>query len=373
MGRHGPLRRTTDSCLEIQSVGRDITEQRNSELALRASEASYRALVETQTEFVLRLLPDGRLTFVNEAYCRYVNTSREEMLRSGWNDLEMVAPEDRATYEKHLRALTPEHPTAAIEVRAILPDGSERWEAWVDTGIFDRDGGIAEIQSVGRDVTERKRAELALRESEARYRALVETQTEFVLRQLPEGRLTFVNEAYCRYVGKSRDELLSELVQWPRHDDAGRSAASSKNICGSLTPDHPTSSMETRAVLPDGSERWEWWVDTRRLRCQGQAGRVAVDRARRHGTKTERDGAARERDALSGRRRRSERIHPARAPQRVRSPSSMMRIADIGGSSREQMLGGFNDVYHYPPEQQATIHAAWASALPRTFLPASTS
>ena len=91
---------------------------------------------------------------------------------------------------------------------------------------------LAEIQSVGRDVTERKEAELALRESEARYRALVETQTEFVLRQLPEGRLTFVNEAYCRYVGRPREFLLSEAFNGLDMMVAGIPAASSTNICG---------------------------------------------------------------------------------------------------------------------------------------------
>ena len=69
---------------------------------MRASEARYRALVETQTEFVLRQLPDGRLTFVNEAYCRYVGKPREQLLDASWNDLAMIAPEDRAAYDRSI-------------------------------------------------------------------------------------------------------------------------------------------------------------------------------------------------------------------------------------------------------------------------------
>ena len=229
----------------------------------------------------------------------------------------MVAPEDRATYEKHLRALTPEHPTAAIEVRAILPDGSERWERMGRHGHFrPRRRDLVEIQSVGRDVTERKRAELALRESEARYRALVETQTEFVLRQLPEGRLTFVNEAYCRYVGKSRDELLVRLVQWARHDGAGISAQASKNICGSLRPTtrpHPwrlaPSSRTAPSVGNGGSTPGIFDANGRLVELQS-TGRDSPNRKRSE------TGAARERGALSGRRRGSERVHPAAAPRR---------------------------------------------------------
>ncbi len=241
------------------AVKRDVTEQERAAAALRASEASYRALVETQTEFVLRQQPDGRLNFVNEAYCRYVGKPREQLLDASWNDLLMIAVEDRAAYIRHLRALTPTQPTAAAELRAILPNGAERWEQWVDTGIFDDDGLLIEVQSVGRDITERKRSELALRESEARYRALVETQTEFVLRQLPEGRLTFVNEAYCRYVGKPREFLLSEALQRSRHDGAGGSPSLRGALAGAYTANGRRRSWRRARSCPMG-------------RCAGSAG-----------------------------------------------------------------------------------------------------
>ena len=61
------------------------------------------------------------------------------------------------------------------------------------------------------DVTARREAEEALRQSEARYRAVVEGQTEFILRLRPDGTLTFVNDAYCRYRGLAREMLLAQL------------------------------------------------------------------------------------------------------------------------------------------------------------------
>ncbi len=347
---------------EIQSVGRDITDQRDGELALRASEARYRALVETQTEFVLRQRADGSLTFVNQAYCRYVGKTRQEMLEAGWNELDMIAPEDRARYEEHLLALEPDRATASIEIRAILPDGSERWELWVDTGIFDSDGRLLEVQSVGRDITERKQAEFALRENEARYRALVETQTEFVLRQLPEGRLTFVNEAYCRYVGRPREELLSPAfngLDMMVPEDRPRFDAHLRR----LTPERPTAVMETRAVLPDGSLRWERWVDTGIFDANGQlielqsTGRDITDQ--KNGEMELRASEARYRAVVEGQTEFILRLDPDGFLTFVNDAYCRYR-----GVPREAMLNRFNDVAHYPPEQQALIRAAWAGLTP---------
>ncbi len=203
-----PLRDTRGRITHYVAVKRDITEQEKTEAAIRASEARYRAVVDTQTEFIARISPDGRLSFVNDAYCRYYGRKREELLGRGFNEFTNTLPEDRERDAAHLAALTPEFPSRTIELRRRLPDDSARWVQWVDTALFDGEGKLIEIQSVGRDITEQRSSERALQESEARYRALVETQTEFVLRQLPDGRLTFVNEAYCRYVGKSREQLL---------------------------------------------------------------------------------------------------------------------------------------------------------------------
>ena len=101
------------------------------------------------------MLPCGRVTFVNEAYCQYVRKPRRHLLSEAFNGLDLMAPEDRPHFEEHLRRLTPEPPVAAMEARAILPDGSERREYWVDKGIFRRDGRLVALQSAGRDVTGR--------------------------------------------------------------------------------------------------------------------------------------------------------------------------------------------------------------------------
>jgi PAS domain S-box-containing protein len=138
-----------------------VRERQNNEKALRDSEARYRAVVEDQTELICRFLPDGTYTFVNDAYCRYFNTLPEKLLgRRFWGFL----PEaEHQAARAFLATITPAHPTAMREHEVIAPDGELRWHQWTDHGFFDSQGRIVEYQAVGRDITERKHFEDAMR------------------------------------------------------------------------------------------------------------------------------------------------------------------------------------------------------------------
>lgn len=153
---------------------RDVTEAQKSELRLRESEERYRTVVNTQTELVARYTPEGIPSFSNEAYCRYMGMTEAELLGKPHSDFNYIVPEDRERHDAHLLSLTPDNPTKTVEFRSILPDGSLHWEEWTDTGIFDADGKLIEIQAIGRDVTEKRRAEEALGKSEARLAAFLE-------------------------------------------------------------------------------------------------------------------------------------------------------------------------------------------------------
>ncbi|MGA2104577.1 MAG: PAS domain S-box protein [Methanoregula sp.] len=131
--------------------------------ALKESEERYRNIIEDQTEFISRFSPDGTHVFVNEAYCRYFDKRREEIV--GHRFRPKIPVEDRDLVKRFFTSLTPEHPVDNIEHRIIMPDGSIRWQRWSDRAIFDRDGDIREFQSVGRDTTDKKNAENQLQDA----------------------------------------------------------------------------------------------------------------------------------------------------------------------------------------------------------------
>lgn len=130
------------------------------EKELRLSEERYRAIVEDQTELVCRFLPDGTLTFVNQAYCRFFDKSREELL--GQSFLHAIAPEDQETVYAGLAALNRQNPTATQERRFVAPSTEVRWLQCTHRAIFHEHGDVVEYQSVGRDITEKKNAETQL-------------------------------------------------------------------------------------------------------------------------------------------------------------------------------------------------------------------
>lgn len=144
--------------LGYMDVSHDITRSIEAEQALRASEARYRAIVEDyQTELICRYRPDGMLTFANEVYCRYFGKSRDELL--GMNFLYFIPENERPKLVQHLSAFSQARPVGTLEHQVNLPGQGLRWLQRTDRAIFDDGGRIFEFQSVGRDITDRKRLE----------------------------------------------------------------------------------------------------------------------------------------------------------------------------------------------------------------------
>jgi PAS domain S-box-containing protein len=140
------------------------------ERALRESEERYRSVVEHQTDLICRYLPDTTLTFVNDAYCRYWKRTREELI--GTKFVELIPEGSRTVVLRHVASVVERPREETNEHQVLLPDGNIGWQQWIDRVIHDAEGRVVELQGIGRDVTERRRAEDALRDSEERFRAI---------------------------------------------------------------------------------------------------------------------------------------------------------------------------------------------------------
>jgi PAS domain S-box-containing protein len=134
-----------------------LQEQRRTADELRASQRQYRTIVEDQTELICRFRPDGALTFVNGAFGRAMGRAPEELLGSFfWS---FVPPEPRDTQSGLLAGLTPTSSLLTWEQRLLGGPAGNRWEQWRVRALFDDAGRVVDYQAVGRDITERKRAE----------------------------------------------------------------------------------------------------------------------------------------------------------------------------------------------------------------------
>ena len=190
----------------------DVTDIKVKEEALRAGGEQYRNVVETQTEFICRFRPDGTHVFVNEAYCRYFGKKCSELIGKKFRP--KIPSEDQARIREHFASLSHDHPVSAIDHRIIMPDGTPRWQRWVDRAIFDEHGALMEYQTVGRDITDIKQAETALIDSENKLNAIVRGSPipQFVI---DRNHTVFQwNEALEAYSGISAREVLGTSQQW---------------------------------------------------------------------------------------------------------------------------------------------------------------
>ena len=139
-------------------------ERRRTLDALARSEAQFRAVVEDQTELICRFRPDGFVTFANEAYCRFFGLAADTVL--GSNMFSTMPAAVREGMEKVLAAIEPGRPVTGLTTRVPLPAGGDRVVAWSHRALFDEAGRLAEVQGVGRDITQQVQLEEQLREAQ---------------------------------------------------------------------------------------------------------------------------------------------------------------------------------------------------------------
>ncbi|MFZ1897814.1 PAS domain-containing protein [Methanoregula sp.] len=132
---------------------KDITHQIQPRPLQEISGAGYQGIVEDQTEFIIRFLPDGTLTFVNNSFCHYLKMDVHEIL--GRSFFSRLFEEDREQVQMSLRGLNRENPARSVELRVKGPAGVPRWHRWTNFAhSLDDKGNIREYLGVGRDISD---------------------------------------------------------------------------------------------------------------------------------------------------------------------------------------------------------------------------
>ncbi|MEW8026439.1 MAG: PAS domain S-box protein [Candidatus Thiodiazotropha sp.] len=249
---------------EIVAIFNDVTDRKSAEIALQESEEKYRLLVKNQTDLLVKIDPEGKFEFVSPSYCKMFGKREEELL--GNKFMPMVHKDDQAKTQEAMQQLYHPPYTAYLEQRAMTSLGW-RWLGWMNTAVLDKDENVTAIIGVGRDITDRIEAMEALRESEERYRAVVEDTPVLICSFLPDGEITFVNKAYCDYFQKSADALIGSKITdtIPTQD---RETVMSH--IRALTPATPTQSHEHQVLTKSGKTRWQRWTNRALFSPQGE-------------------------------------------------------------------------------------------------------
>jgi len=204
--------RTTDLTKTNEQLTREIEERRRAEEKLRKSEGRYRTILESIEDGYFEVDPTGNFTFFNDALCRIAGYPRDELM--GMNNRDYTTPATaKEMYRVFSKTYQTREPARIVDYDIFRKDGSTRTLELSASLMTDSTGKPAGFRGVVRDVTERKQAEEALRESEERYRSLFQNNHTVMLLIDPEtADIVDANPAACSFYGWGHEELTKKKI-----------------------------------------------------------------------------------------------------------------------------------------------------------------
>jgi len=194
----------------FRGIVHDITERKQAEEAFRESEKKYRQVIENATEIIYSIDTKGNFTYANPAGLKVVGYSLEELLR--FNYLDLVIPEHRERITRvYIKQFREKQKTTYVEFPFFNKSGEVAWFGQ-NASLVIEDGKVVGFHIIARDITERKRAEEALKKSEERFRELYDDAPVGYFEYDTQGCITNINRTELEMLGYTREEMIGQPV-----------------------------------------------------------------------------------------------------------------------------------------------------------------
>lgn len=195
----------------------DITERKSGEFALRESEKRFRLLASRAPVGIFMTNPQGETVYVNPAWCNTAGLTPEQAQGFGWTHA--VHPDDRDQLLANWHEAVARGTSAKAEYRFCRPDGTITWVHGTAVQLRDANGRLTGYIGTIADFTERKQAELALRESEERFRLLADNIAQFAWIVDAAGNWVWVNRRFLEYTGTTLEAMRHGQAVELHHPD----------------------------------------------------------------------------------------------------------------------------------------------------------
>jgi PAS domain S-box-containing protein len=235
------------------AVAHNISNRKEAEAALRASEQRYQTLANVSPVGIFRTDTQGKTTYVNPRWSEISGIPAEQALSNGWQHA--VEPQERPSVLAGWHKAVAQQRASMSEYRFVRPDGGIAWVISQALPEFDSTGQFVGHVGTVTDITERKQAELKLQHSEERFRTIFEQAAVGMVQIYSKsGEIIRVNQKYCDIVGYSQEELLGTKFQQITHPDdlAGDLEHMHRLVKGELR----TFTKEKRYLRKNGESVW---------------------------------------------------------------------------------------------------------------------
>ena len=318
--------------IRISGAAQDITEQKRTEDLLRkkASELEHAQQVAHIGSWTYD--PVTRMPVWSKEMFRIFGMAPAPEATPYVVYQQIIHPEDWNRFDTAVTRAMNEGRGYNLDLRIIRRDGEIRYVNARCKTARGPDGKVIQLIGTTQDVTTLKEMERKLTKSRDRYQSVVEDQTEIISRFRPDGKFTFVSDTYCRFFGKSSEELIARKWQPVAHED---DLPLIQKRLSEVSPENPVAEVENRVWDAEGRLRWMQFVNRGFFNKKGNLTEIqSVGRDITPLKEQERLLIEKERQI----RRQSEELEKVNHALEVLLDQRTRQISDI----REELLRNFN-------------------------------